>query len=90
MFPPIWKFSVIIMIPKPDKPKHIVNSYRPINILPKCGKLFEKLLLKRLYPILSEKKIILNIQFYFRSYHSTILQIHRLTDYISSSLETKQ
>ncbi|VVC42838.1 Endonuclease/exonuclease/phosphatase,Reverse transcriptase domain [Cinara cedri] len=63
---------------------------QPISLLPTCGKLFEKLLLKRLSPIVSEKKIIPNTQFGFRSYHSTIHQVHRLTDYISSSLETKQ
>lgn len=90
-FSPIWKFSVIIMIPKPNKPKHIVDPYRSISLLPTCGKLLKKLLLKRQFPIVSEKKkIIPNIQFGFRSYHRTIHQTHRLTDYILSLLETKQ
>jgi hypothetical protein len=44
------------MIPKPDKPKHVGNSYRPISLEPTCEKLFEKLILKRLNLIASEEK----------------------------------
>jgi len=88
--PPIWKFSTIILIAKPEKPKHLVTSYRPISLLPTLGKLFEKLLLKRITPIIKEKNIIPNSQFGFRSYHSTIHQIHRITDKISSSFEKKE
>jgi hypothetical protein len=28
--PPIWKFSTMILISKPEKSKHLVTSYRPI------------------------------------------------------------
>jgi len=75
--PSIWKFSTIILIAKSEKSKHLVTSYRPISLLPTLGKLFEKLLLKRIAPIIKEKNIIPNTQFGFRSYHSTIHQIHR-------------
>lgn len=88
--PPIWKFSTIILIAKPEKPKHLVTSYHPISLLPTLGKLFDKLLLKRITPIIKEKNIIPNTQFGFRSYHSTIHQIHRITDKISSSFEKKE
>jgi len=40
---PICKFSTIVLIPKPEKPKHLVTSYYPISLLPALGKLFKKL-----------------------------------------------
>jgi|UniRef100_A0A2S2QS96 hypothetical protein len=85
--PPIWKFSTIILIAKPEKPKHLVTSYHPISLLSTLAN-FSKIL-KIITPIIKEKNIIPNTQFGFRSYHSTIHQIHRITDKISTSLEKK-
>jgi len=41
-FPLIWKLSTVILIPKPNKPKTLATSYRPISLLPTLAKLFEK------------------------------------------------
>lgn len=71
-FPLIWKLSVIILIHKPNKPKNEPSSYRPISLLPVLGKLFEKVMLKRIRPIPKFHKIIPNTQFDFRENHSTI------------------
>ncbi|KAL4153931.1 hypothetical protein QTP88_001764 [Uroleucon formosanum] len=71
--------------PDPDNP----SSYRPITLLPFFSKLFEKLILTRIYPIIKEKKLIPDTQFGFREHHSTIHQIHRLADTIACSLEKK-
>ncbi|KAL4132531.1 hypothetical protein QTP88_009665 [Uroleucon formosanum] len=89
-FPTIWKHAVVIVIPKAGKPKNLASSYRPISLLPTFGKLFEKLILLRIRPILHERQIIPTTQFGFRPGHSTIHQIHRLTDSIASALEKKQ
>jgi len=89
-FPPLWKMSTIILVHKPGKPKNTTSSYRPISLLPSLGKLFEKLLLKRLQNISEINKIIPNSQYGFRAHHSTIHPLHRLTDAISSSLEQKK
>jgi len=86
-FPLLWKFSIIKMLPKPNKPSHNPSSFRPISLLPLLGKIFEKLLLRRLYPILESQNIIPDHQFGFRSQHSTIQQCYRVTDAISTSLE---
>jgi len=88
-FPLIWKLSVIILIHKPNKPKNEPSSYRPISILPILGKLFEKVMFKRIRPILKSHKIIPNTQFGFRENHSTSHQIHRIVDKIALSLEIK-
>jgi len=37
-FPILWKFSVIVMIPKPNKPPDSPESYRPISLLPLFSK----------------------------------------------------
>lgn len=88
--PSLWKIAEVIMIPKPGKPPNAVSSYRPISLLPVISKLFEKILLKRLSPILEERKLIPSHQFGFRESHSTIDQIHRITDVIEKSLEGKK
>ena len=89
-FPAIWKLSIIILIHKPNKPTNAASSYRPISLLPVLAKLFEKLLLKRIRPIINSQNIIPNAQFGFRARHSTIQQVHRLVDEIASSFENKK
>jgi hypothetical protein len=78
------------MIPKPGKSATEVTSYRPLSLLPVLSKRFEKVLLKRLKPILDEKQIIPTYQFGFRNNHSTIHQVHRITTLIEKTLEEKQ
>ncbi|KAL4107084.1 hypothetical protein QTP88_018516 [Uroleucon formosanum] len=86
-FPLLWKFSVIIMILKPGKPPDSPKSYRPISLLPLFSKIFEKIILKRILPLIESN--LPNNQFGFRHNHSTIHQIHRLVDNISYALEKK-
>ena len=50
------KVAEVIMISKPGKPSHEAALYRPISLLPMMSKLFEKLLIKRLKPIIERKK----------------------------------
>ena len=89
-FPLQWKFSIIKLIPKPNKPPIDPSSYRPISLLPLFSKIFEKLLLKRLLPIVEFQEILPQHQFGFRSLHSTTQQCFRIADNISSSLERGQ
>jgi len=84
-----WKVSVIILFPKPGKPPDIPSSYRPINLLPFFAKLCEKLIIKRISQFVNDKNIIPHTQFGFRNKHSTIHQIHRLTDAIVYSFKNK-
>ncbi len=88
--PRLWKVAEVIMIPNPGKPPHEAASYRPISLLPVMSKLFEKLLNKRLKPIIERKNLILNHQFRFQSKHSTIDQVHRITNIIEKALEEKK
>lgn len=89
-FPSQWKVGQIIMIAKPGKPPEEVTSYRPISLLPILSKLFEKLFLKRLNPIIDTKKLIPEHQFGFRSKHATVEQVHRIVEKINKAFEMKK
>lgn len=89
-YPEQWKRAQIIMIPKPGKDLNKVESYRPISLLPIVSKVFEKLFMKRLKPVLDEKKLIPNHQFGFRQKHATVEQVHRVVNKISNDLEDKK
>lgn len=78
------------MIPKPGKNHSEVESYRPIALLPIMSKLFKKLFLKRLKPIIEKYQLVPSHQFGFRNKHSTIDQVHRITHIIEKSLEHKK
>jgi hypothetical protein len=89
-FPLQWKLSEIKMVLKPGKSAFIPSSYRPISLLPNCSKLFERLLIKRLHSFTPFHEAMPDHQFGFRPSHSTIMQLHRVTDYICSNLEQKK
>jgi hypothetical protein len=71
-FPAQWKVTQIILILKTGKPPNELTSYRPLSLLPIVSKVFEKLLLKRLLPVVENNRLIPNHQFGFRQRHSTI------------------
>lgn len=85
-----WKIAEVVMLHKPGKPPHEKSSYRPISLLPIMSKVFEKILLSRLKPIINERNLIPNHQFGFRDKHSTIDQVHRIVHKIENAFETKK
>jgi hypothetical protein len=89
-FPTQWKVAQIILIPKPGKPPHQLSSYRPISLLPIVSKVFEKLLLKRLLPLVELVNLIPNHQLCFRPVHSTIEQTHRFIRVLNDALDNSQ
>jgi hypothetical protein len=89
-FPAQWKVAQMILIPKLGKPPHSLSSYRPISLLPIASKVFEKLLLKRLLPLVEHGKLLPTHQFAFRPRHSTIEQPHRLIQGINDALDNRQ
>lgn len=87
--PSQWKVAQIVTVPKPGKPPNQVSSYRPISLLPVTSKVFEKLFLKRLMPLIQDQNLIPDHQFGFRQRHSTVEQIHRVVNVITESFEKK-
>lgn len=87
-YPAQWKIAQIIVIPKPAKNPTEVTSYRPISLLPQISKVFKKLLLERIKPLVEDH--IPQHQFGFRKKHNTIEQIHRMVNKINEALERKK
>jgi hypothetical protein len=75
---------------KPGKPLNELISYRAISLLPIVSKVFEKLLLKRLLPMVENNRLIPNHQFGFRQSHSTREQTYRIVRKVNEALENKQ
>jgi hypothetical protein len=67
-FPVQWKVAQIILILKPGRPPNELTSYWPISLLPIVSKVFEKLLLKRLFQMVEINGL--------RQRHSIIGQTH--------------
>ena len=78
------------MIAKPGKDVTDITSYRPISLLPILSKILEKIILKRLTPIIEDNKLIPSHQFGFRKHHGTVEQAHRLVNKIHNDLENKR
>ena len=80
----------MIVIPKPEKPSNQTNGHHPISLLTVISEVFEKIILSRLNSIIHEKNLLPSIQFGFRTNHSTIEQINRVTDTILQAIENKE
>jgi hypothetical protein len=78
------------MIATPGKNPAEVTSYRPISLISLLSKILEKIILKRLTPILAANKVIPAHQFGFRPKHGTIQQVHRIIHRINNDLENKR
>lgn len=85
--PSVWKVAEVIMVCKPGKSPYELTSYRPISLLPIISKLFERILLNRIKPIIERNHLIPNHQFGFREKHSTMDQVHRITNIIENTFE---
>ena len=86
-YPSSWKLANVTPIFKKND-KQEVKNYRPISLLPICGKMFEKLVFNNLYSYLNANSLITKNQSGFRPGDSTtnqllyiIHQIHKSFDY---------
>ena len=83
-FPLAWKKGNITPIHKKDK-KNLVENYRPISILPICGKIFEKIIFNTLYNFLENNRLLDKNQSGFRSGDSCTNQLLSITHNIFCS-----
>ena len=87
--PKSWKSSIIIPIAKPKKDLMLVDSYRPISLLPCIPKLLEKIINRRLNYHLEINSKFSASQNGFRKRLSTIDQITKLENAIRTTLVEK-
>ncbi len=82
VFPRAWKQASLIFLPKGGKDSSDSKSYRPISLLPVTGKLYERLVKRRLSDTALGPDMISDRQFGFRAGMSTedaIIELRRLT-----------
>jgi hypothetical protein len=87
-WPKHFKTSQIMTTAKPGKDPTEITSYRLISSISVTSKVFEKLILRRINKDLRTEEWIRH-QFGFRQGHSTIQQIHRITN-INKALDVSQ
>ena len=86
IYPGIWKLANIIPIHKKGD-KQLIKNYRPISLIPICGKIFEKIVFNHLYSFLTSNHLITKTQSGFRPGDSTTNQLLRLIDTIHQSFD---
>ena len=70
IFPDLLKVAKVIPLHK-DAELFLLDNYRPISLLPVCGKIFEKVVHKQLYNYMSRYNFLFSNQFGFRHGRST-------------------
>ena len=70
--------------------KQLVKNYRPISLLPICGKIFEKIIFEHLYAYLNEHQLITKHQSGFRPGDGTTNQLLYLVNEIHNCFENKK
>ena len=74
IYPDSWKLANVVPIHKKED-KQLIKNYRPISLLPICGKVFEKLIFDSLYSYLHSNELITTNQSGFRPGDSTTNQL---------------
>ena len=89
IFPHIWKSANLTPIHKKGS-KQLVSNYRPISLLPICGKIFEKIIFNQLYSFLNSNNLITKNQSGFRSGDSTSNQLLELVNEIHTAFDNSK
>ena len=85
-YPDMWKLANITPILKKGN-KQLIKNYRPISLLPICGKMFEKIIINNLYSYLETNNLITKNQSGFRPGDSTTNQLLYLVNEIHEAFE---
>ena len=86
VFPYIWKKSNIVPVYKRGD-EQIINNYRPISLLPICGKIFEKILFNSMYKFFEENYLLCEHQSGFRPSDSCEYQLLSFVHNIYASFD---
>ena len=86
-FPNILKTSSVMPIYKKGS-QMLCHNFRPISLISNISKLIEKLMYSRLYNFLNTYNCLSNLQFGFRSNHSTSHALISITEKIQKALDS--
>ena len=85
-FPNDWKKGNVVPVFKKGD-KQILKNYRPISLLPVCGKIFEKLIFNEMFKFFIENDLISPNQSGFKPGDSCINQFLPMTHDIYKSID---
>ena len=85
-FPSEWKIGNIVPIHKKSDKQNLIN-YRPVPLLPICGKIFERLVSGEMFRFFLENKLIAPHQSGFKPGDSCINQLLSITHEIYKSFD---
>ena len=85
-FPKKWKKANVSPIYKKNE-KNLVTNFRPISLLPICGKIFEKLIYDNLYTYIYGNNFISDKQSGYRKGDSTVKQLISITHEIYKAFD---
>jgi hypothetical protein len=88
-FPKRWKKANIVPTHK-KKQKNLIQNYRPISLLPLCGKIFEKIIYDNLYPYIFNNNFISDKQSGYRRNDSTVKQLISITHEIYKTFDANK
>ena len=86
LFPDNWKKANILPIHKKES-RQLKENYRPISLLPVCGKIFEKVIFDTMYRHFTDNQLLTPNQSGFRPGDSTINQLLYITQKIYTTFE---
>ena len=86
IYPNTWKLANVTPIHKKSD-KQLIKNYRPVSLLPICGKILEKIIFNQLYSFLNTNNLITKKQSGFRPGDSTTNQLLDFVDTIHQSFD---
>ena len=86
LFPLEWKKANLVPVYKKGN-KQCLKNYRPVSLLPICGKIFEKLIFNEIFKLFNENNLISPKQSGFKPGDSCINQLISITHEIYESLD---
>ena len=89
IYPDLWKLANVTPIFKKGD-KQLIKNYRPISLLPICGKILEKIIFSNLYNYLHLNGLITKNQSGFRPGDSTTNQLLYLVDEIHQAFDSTE
>ena len=90
IFPEAWRTAQVIPIQKPGKDRRNPGNYRPISLTSCFGKIFERMIGKRLAWFLEHNNLLSKFQSGFRKNHSTYDHIIRMETDIRKGFKYKK
>lgn len=78
-FPEVWKDGEVrIFLKGPGKPSDEIKSYRPITLLPVLGKVYERLIVGRIWQAINDKELLQPYQHGFREGKGSVTAFEQL------------